>query len=290
MTIINFYFITDQSLNNLSMDIPITENEIKKEIPESPDTPDRSINNVPNLYKRPVRSNVRNARSFLFSSPRFKPARAKSSIIRSQPIQESIPEPISNEEHPPTSPKPSDTTSQVSLPTISTDFNFPLTTIDELGRLNDVLAVNKEFRRDFIKRFAATRYKITKRSKFNYAYAVVDAIFEKDLLAIFTWAHKGKQRKLPFNDYEHIISAFSECLASHDKRYTKENTKFFLHQVLFRNIKWRSVARKFRRAKSLTGKKVGLMMAFIKFKLCFIGPKSHYSLHHFFSIFTIRFM
>lgn len=224
------------------MAISIAENEIKKEI--NPESPDLSYNNNSDPYKRPVRSNIRNARSFLFSSPQsFKPARAKSLVKPiSQPSQQSSTQqsniPIA---HPAQSPKPTHTTERTFISAELNDFNFPIKTDEELSHLNDVLSANQEFRSNFVNRFSIVRYSKSKRSKFNLAYAVIDAAFDKCLLAEYTWADKGQHRKSAFNDFEYIVETFCECVAARDKRYTKERSIFFLHKILFRNSKWRSV-------------------------------------------------
>lgn len=224
--------ITDIKKENISESLVSETDNINVDLDES------------NYKKRPFRS----VRNFPLSSPTIIKRRRKTRLLVKTRSKSSAK--ISTKQAIQTKSVPTTTVSSTPPPTksqlpktsfqqISTEFNYPLKTTEDLTRLNEVLAVNRTFRSNFITQMSKTNNKRKSKSKFTLAYAVIDAICDKSLLADYTWAFAGYHRKPAFNNFTEVIKAFQEILSSRDKKFTKERTIFFLHKKLFRNSKWR---------------------------------------------------
>lgn len=132
---------------------------------------------------------------------------------------------------------------QPSSATISllSSFRFPLKTVEEFNSLEQVLRANAEFRKEFVTSFAKLEYTRNKRSKFDFGFAVADAIIERELLAKYSWVGNTDRRykKLSFVEYEEFIKVFCDILSTRNKKNTKSMTLFYLKNGLLQYSKRR---------------------------------------------------
>lgn len=120
---------------------------------------------------------------------------------------------------------------------------FPLSTIDQMDHLEELLQNNSVFRNEFIQKFLNVDYNANTRSSYTFAYALADALFELGLVAKFSWAGKSavqKNKKLAFNHYRQIVETIFEILSLHDKvKFNKKFSFHFLKEQLLKNAKGR---------------------------------------------------
>lgn len=125
----------------------------------------------------------------------------------------------------------------IKLDSLWSNFQFPLKTQNQLELLESFLALNKEFRTEFIRNFSFVVCK-TKRSRFGFAYALSEALFERTLLRLYTWTGASRlQRKLEFRRFVEIFQAFHEIVSSKDLMYTEDVTKEFISEILLTSWK-----------------------------------------------------
>lgn len=125
----------------------------------------------------------------------------------------------------------------IKLDSLWSNFHFPLKTPNQLELLESFLALNKEFRTEFIQNFRFVSCK-TKRSRFGFAYGLSEALFEPKLMHMYTWTGASRlQRKLEFRRFVEIFQAFHEIVSSNDLMYTEDVTKEFISENLLTNWK-----------------------------------------------------
>lgn len=117
------------------------------------------------------------------------------------------------------------------------EIQFPLTNTNDLTYLNHLLGTNSEFRREFIDIFTNIKYLPNNRTRFDFAFAVTDNIFDRELLFKYSWSGHSpspKVRKLPFKNFTEILRAFYEILSTRNKKYSRAMTLYYLKNVMFR--------------------------------------------------------
>lgn len=92
----------------------------------------------------------------------------------------------------------------------------------------------KIFRKNFIETYSSIKYVKNKRLKFDFAFAVADKIFDREIFTKYSWEGytKTKYKKLPFNGFTEIVRVFYEILSTRNKKYTRSATLYFFKNIL----------------------------------------------------------
>lgn len=116
-------------------------------------------------------------------------------------------------------------------------FNFPLKTVEEFNTLEDELGKNAIFRQEFINSFSKIKHhQRHTRSKFDFGFVLADAIFERELLAKYTWRGNSDKhnKKMSFAPYKECISAFCDIMLARSKKNNKSVTLFYMKTALLK--------------------------------------------------------
>lgn len=119
------------------------------------------------------------------------------------------------------------------------EIQFPLSNTDDLIYLDHLLGNNAEFRREFVEIFTNINFLPNSRTRFDFAFAVADKIFDRELLVKYSWTGHSinpVMKKLPFKTYTEILRAFYEILSTRNKKYSRAVTLYFLKNVMFRRV------------------------------------------------------
>lgn len=119
------------------------------------------------------------------------------------------------------------------------EIQFPLSNTDDLTYLDHLLGNNAEFRREFVEIFTNINFLPNSRTRFDFAFAVADKIFDRELLVKYSWTGHSINpiiKKLPFKTYTEILRAFYEILSTRNKKYSRAVTLYFLKNVMFRRV------------------------------------------------------
>lgn len=117
-----------------------------------------------------------------------------------------------------------------------TNFTFPINTTGEMNLLEETLRYNKLFRKDFIETFANITYVKNKRLKFDFGFAVIDKIFNREILAKYSWqGTETRTAKIPFQGFTEIMKVIFEILYSKNKKYTKSAVLYFVKTMILQN-------------------------------------------------------
>lgn len=102
--------------------------------------------------------------------------------------------------------------------------------------MNQLLTTNSVFRREFIDIFTTIKYIENPRTRFDFAFAVTDKIFDKDLLCKYSWTGYNhlNERKYPFKVFTEVIKALYEILYTRHKKYSRAVAFYFFKNVMFR--------------------------------------------------------
>lgn len=117
-------------------------------------------------------------------------------------------------------------------------FQFPINETKDLLDLEETLSTNPIFRKEFIEQFSKITFHRNRSHQMNYKYAylIIDEIFDRELLAKYSWSgFMRSTQKMKFANFKAIITAFQEILVKKDSKYTLKLTTFFLSRRLLRN-------------------------------------------------------
>lgn len=114
-----------------------------------------------------------------------------------------------------------------------TNFTFPINTVGEINQLEQTLRKNKIFRKDFIETFANISYVKNKRLKFDFGFAVIDKMFNREIITKYSWqGTESRSTKLPFQGFTEIVKVIFEILYSKNRKYTKGAVLYFIKTII----------------------------------------------------------